>query len=70
VYVLIYVDDIIVASSSSVVVHRLLDQLWADFALKDLGLLNCFLGIEVTKHSEGPSLLKTGILMIFCVVLE
>jgi hypothetical protein len=51
--VLIYVDDIIVSSSSSVVVDWLLDQLQSDFALKDLGSLNYFWGIEFTKHSEG-----------------
>jgi hypothetical protein len=51
--VLIYVNDIIVTSSSSVTIDRLLDQLCSDFALKDLDSLNYFLGIEVTKHSEG-----------------
>jgi hypothetical protein len=53
VYVLIYVNGIIVTSSSPVTIDRLLDQLCSDFALKDLGSLNYFLGIEVTKHSEG-----------------
>jgi hypothetical protein len=52
-YLLIYVDDIIVASSSSTVVDALLNQLHADFALKDLGPLSYFLGIEVAKTPDG-----------------
>jgi hypothetical protein len=58
VYMLIYVDDIIVASSSSVALDWLLAQLRSDFALKDLGPLNSFLGIEVTKHLEGLVLIE------------
>jgi hypothetical protein len=52
-YLLIYVDDIIVASSSIVVVDNLLRQLRAEFALRDLGPLSYFLGIEVAKCSNG-----------------
>jgi histone deacetylase 1/2 len=44
---LIYVDDIIVTSSSTDAVSALLKDLRADFALKDLGELKYFLGIEV-----------------------
>uniref|UniRef100_A0A8R7RCH9 Reverse transcriptase Ty1/copia-type domain-containing protein n=1 Tax=Triticum urartu TaxID=4572 RepID=A0A8R7RCH9_TRIUA len=46
---LIYVDDIVVTSSSSQAVEALLKDLRKDFALKDLGSLHFFLGIEV-KH--------------------
>jgi hypothetical protein len=49
VYVLAYVDDIIVTSSSSKATTALLQDLERDFALKDLGDLHYFLGIEVTK---------------------
>jgi hypothetical protein len=52
-YLLIYVDDIIVASSSIVVVDNLLRQLRAEFAPRDLGPLSYFLGIEVAKCSNG-----------------
>jgi hypothetical protein len=48
-FVLVYVDDIIVASSSSQATKTLLQDLQKEFALKDLGDLHCFLGIEVTK---------------------
>lgn len=50
---LVYVDDIIVASSSSKAVEALLQDIRADFALKDLGDLNYFLGIEVQKVKDG-----------------
>ena len=49
IFMLIYVDDIIVTSSSSQAVEALLKDLRKDFALKDLGNLHFFLGIEV-KH--------------------
>jgi histone deacetylase 1/2 len=45
IYMLIYVDDIIVTSSSTDAVSALLKDLRADFALKDLGELNYFFGI-------------------------
>jgi histone deacetylase 1/2 len=50
---LIYVDDIIVTSSSSEAVTALLNDLRKDFALKDLGDLHYFLGIEVKKVKNG-----------------
>jgi hypothetical protein len=52
-YILFYVDDIIIVSSSSSATDRLLSQLQADFAVKDLGTLNYFLGIEVHHTSHG-----------------
>jgi hypothetical protein len=52
-FVLVYVDDIIVASSSQCATNVLLKNLEDDFALKDLGDLHYFLGIEVTKTKEG-----------------
>jgi hypothetical protein len=45
--VLIYVDDILITSSSSSAVRDLLSTLKQEFAVKDVGLLNYFLGIEV-----------------------
>jgi hypothetical protein len=49
VYVLIYVDDIIVTSSSDDAITTLLHDLREDFALKDLSPLHYFLGIEVKQ---------------------
>jgi histone deacetylase 1/2 len=53
VFVLIYVDDIIVASSTKDATEGLLRSLAQDFALKDLGELHYFLGIEVNKVPDG-----------------
>lgn len=53
-FLLIYVDDnIIVASSTGTTTTALLKQLNTNFALKDLGDLHYFLGIEVRKIREG-----------------
>jgi histone deacetylase 1/2 len=53
IYLLVYVDDIIVASSSITTTATLLKDLQKDFALKDLGDLHYFLGIEVKKVHDG-----------------
>lgn len=52
-YVLINVDDIIVTGSSTSLVNHLINHLDTTFALKKLGSLNYFLGIEVTKTKTG-----------------
>jgi hypothetical protein len=51
----VYVDDIIIASSSSSAVDALLRDLKFDFALKDMGSLHYFLGIEVIKTAASSS---------------
>jgi len=53
IFLLIYVDDIIVTSSSPDAVDALIQDLKKDFALKDLGDLHYFLGIEVKKVPDG-----------------
>jgi histone deacetylase 1/2 len=53
IFVLIYVDDIIVTSSSNKAIPALLHDLNDDFALKDLGDLHFFLGIKVKKTQNG-----------------
>jgi hypothetical protein len=53
IFLLVYVDDIIVASSSGAAVDALLRDLKDDFALKDLGDLHYFLGIEASRVSDG-----------------
>jgi hypothetical protein len=53
IFILIYVDDIIVASSSQSATSTLLKNLEQDFMLKNLGDLHFFLGIEVTKIADG-----------------
>jgi len=54
---LVYVDDIIVASSGQEAIDALLRDLKEDFAIKDLGELIYFLGIQV--HRKGGELLLT-----------
>jgi hypothetical protein len=53
IFLLVYMNDIIVTSSSSFVVDHLLRNLQDDFALKDLGPLHYFLGIEVLHTKDG-----------------
>jgi hypothetical protein len=53
IYFLVYVDDIIVTSSSSAAIDSLLSDLKQDFALKDLSPLHYFLGIEVKPSENG-----------------
>ncbi|KAK1694930.1 hypothetical protein QYE76_011627 [Lolium multiflorum] len=48
VYLLVYVDDIIVLSSTSAAIPRLISQLRSEFSVKGLGVLHYFLGIEST----------------------
>jgi hypothetical protein len=50
--VLIYVDDIIVASSSSTFTDALVKKLKQEFALKELGV-HYFLGIMVRRTKKG-----------------
>jgi hypothetical protein len=53
IYLLFYVDYIVVTSSSSQAVATLLQDLSNEFALKDLGELRYFLGIEVSQLKDG-----------------
>jgi hypothetical protein len=56
---LVYVDDIIVASPSQAAIDAMFNDLRSDFALKDLGQLHYFLGIEVQKVKDGIHLAQT-----------
>jgi hypothetical protein len=47
------VDDIIITSSSAPAIDTLLSNLKTDFAVKHLGPLNFFLGIEVIPTADG-----------------
>jgi hypothetical protein len=53
IYVLVYVDGIIVTNSSPAAIDALLADLQSEFALKDLGDLHYFLGIEVKSTADG-----------------
>ena len=52
-YLLLYVDDIILTASTVALLQRLTARLRDEFALKDLGPLHYFLGIEVVRRPDG-----------------
>jgi histone deacetylase 1/2 len=53
IFMLVYVDDIIVVSSTVSATDQLLSQLRKEFPVKDLGVLRYFLGIEVKPTADG-----------------
>jgi hypothetical protein len=53
IYLLIYVDDIIITASDPAAITELLKLLSVDFAVKELGDLHYFLGVEVNKVEAG-----------------
>lgn len=52
-FLLIYVDDIIMVSSSVFVADALLHKLRTEHAIKDIGPFRFFLGIDVRSHDDG-----------------
>ena len=54
--VLVYVDDIIIASSCDKATMLLKEALQTSFKLRDLGTLRYFLGLEITRSSSGISI--------------
>lgn len=58
-FLLIYVDDIIITGSDPNFLKTFIRQLNETFALKDLGALHYFLGIEVQRDSAGMYLKQT-----------
>ncbi|CAL0299014.1 unnamed protein product [Lupinus luteus] len=58
IYVLVYVDDIIVTESSSSHVQKLIKDLNSTFALEKLGPLDYSLGIEVKHKKDGTLFLS------------
>jgi hypothetical protein len=52
VYLLLYVDDIVLTDSSPQLLHRVIQALKQEFAMKDLGPLNFFLGVAVHRHKD------------------
>ncbi|GJT07829.1 ribonuclease H-like domain-containing protein [Tanacetum coccineum] len=53
IYLLLYVDDIVLTASSEGLLQRIIGSLHQEFAMTDLGPLNYFLGISVTRDSSG-----------------
>uniref|UniRef100_A0A2N9IXX5 CCHC-type domain-containing protein n=1 Tax=Fagus sylvatica TaxID=28930 RepID=A0A2N9IXX5_FAGSY len=53
VYLLLYVDDIIVTGNQPTVVQSLITKLAQEFDIKDLGQLKFFLGLQIDYRSSG-----------------
>ncbi|GJT63307.1 ribonuclease H-like domain-containing protein [Tanacetum coccineum] len=52
-YLLLYVDDIILTASFKILLQQIIASLHQEFAMTDLGPLNYFMGISVTRDSSG-----------------
>jgi hypothetical protein len=53
IFLLVYVDDIVLTGTHSTFLASLTQRLQTEFALKDLGPLGYFLGIQVTRTTHG-----------------
>ncbi|KAL1201540.1 Retrovirus-related Pol polyprotein from transposon RE1 [Cardamine amara subsp. amara] len=53
VYMLIYVDDIVLTGTNNILLQSTIDTLAARFSLKDLGNLSYLLGIEAMRTTSG-----------------
>ena len=53
VYLLLYIDDIIITGNSTSFIDHIVSRLGAAFDLKDLGPLKYFLGLQIEYTSQG-----------------
>lgn len=58
VYVLVYVDDILMTGTNTQMVQRVIDELSRKFSIKDMGDLSYFLGIEARRTPQGLHLMQ------------
>jgi hypothetical protein len=59
VFMLVYVDDIIITGTHPQLITHMIQLLQKEFPVKDLGSLNFFLGIQVTRSSAGLHLCQS-----------
>lgn len=52
-YLLLYVDDIVLTVTSSILLRRIISTINVEFTLKDMGPLHYFLGVQVQRTSSG-----------------
>ncbi|GJR67710.1 ribonuclease H-like domain-containing protein [Tanacetum coccineum] len=52
-YLLLYVDDIILTTSSTALLERIITLLHSEFAMTDLGSFNYFLGVSAQRSKSG-----------------
>lgn len=53
IYLLLYVDDMILTGNNEALIERLLQQLSGEFRMKDMGDIHYFLGIQVHHTKDG-----------------
>lgn len=58
VYLLVYVDDILVTGTSASLIQKIIAALAARFSIKDMGNLSYFLGIEAIRTKDGMHLMQ------------
>lgn len=56
VYLLLYVDDMLIASREGSIIQRLKDQLSAEFEMKDLGATRRILGMDIIRDKSRQTL--------------
>jgi hypothetical protein len=52
-YLLLYIDDMILSASSSELLRQIIARLRSAFAVKDLGPVSYFLGVDVRRNTSG-----------------
>lgn len=52
-YILIYVDDVLVTSNNVEYLKNFISDLSKNFSVKDIGMLHYFLGIQVRRTAKG-----------------
>ena len=65
VYLLLYVDDIVLTASSQRLLERVISSLQQEFAMKDLGQLHHFLGVTIEPRPSGLLLHQSSTHSIF-----
>ena len=59
IYLLLYIDDILIASKNIEEIEKLKTQLNQGFEMEDLGETNKILGMEITRDREGGKICLT-----------
>lgn len=57
VWVIVYVDDLAIISSCSLLISKVKQDLASHFSIKDLGPISSFLGIEIRRDSKSRALI-------------
>ena len=66
VYLLLYVNDIILTGSSATLIQQLINRLNTAFSLKQLGHLDYFLGLEIKYLSNNAILMTQSKYIVIC----